>query len=37
MAYTNSPLVAHTKLSTNHSGQRTHSMRNNCMRTSEPS
>ena len=26
MAYTNSPLVAHTKLSPNHSGQRTHSI-----------
>jgi hypothetical protein len=27
MAYTNSPLVAYTKLSPNHSGQRTHSIR----------
>ena len=26
MAYTNSPLVAYTKLSPNHSGQRTHSI-----------
>ena len=26
MAYTNSPLVVHTKLSPNHSGQRTHSI-----------
>ena len=26
MAYTNSPLVSYTKLSPNHSGQRTHSI-----------
>ena len=26
MGYTNSPLVAYTKLSPNHSGQRTHSI-----------